>query len=80
MSVHLATQLLSRSVADGIDYCRDVLHLKEFEDSEDTTEFIRLFDGLFDILNSKSKFGKELKSPISSDNIKYIRDAIKIII
>ena len=46
MSVHLATQLLSRSVADGIDYCRDVLHLTEFEDSEDTTEFIRLFDFL----------------------------------
>lgn len=69
MNVKLATQTFSRSVADAIDYCRDVLKLKEFEGSEATTEFIRIFDKLFDILNSKSKFGKYSKAALSSSTI-----------
>ncbi len=31
MSVKLAVQLLSSSVADAIDYCRDYLKLKQFQ-------------------------------------------------
>jgi hypothetical protein len=46
MKVKLAVQTLSRSVADAIDYCRDVLNLPEFVGSEATTRFIQLCDRL----------------------------------
>jgi len=41
MKVNIAAQTLSSSVADAIDFCRS-LNLKGFEDSEATTEFIRV--------------------------------------
>jgi hypothetical protein len=41
MKVSLATQTLSRSVADAIKFCRTELELQEFQGSEPTEEFIR---------------------------------------
>ena len=41
MKVSLATQTLSKSVADAIRFCREELHLAHFEGSEATEEFIR---------------------------------------
>jgi len=49
--VKLATQVLSSSVAKAIDFCRDDLQLPQFAGSESTTEFLRMVDGMFDILN-----------------------------
>lgn len=44
MKVKLATQTLSSSVADAIDFCREVLKLNQFNNSEATTKFIRYCD------------------------------------
>ena len=68
MNVRIAAQTISNSVADAIDYCRDTLKLSQFEKSEGTTKFLRIFDKLFDILNSKTKFGKGFKAPLKKDN------------
>uniref|UniRef100_A0A1B0D3Z9 THAP-type domain-containing protein n=1 Tax=Phlebotomus papatasi TaxID=29031 RepID=A0A1B0D3Z9_PHLPP len=52
MCVELAVQVLSESVAEAIDYCRDVLQLAEFEGSEATTKFLRICNTSFDVLNT----------------------------
>lgn len=44
MQVKLATQVLSRSVADALQYLHDIGH-KDFEDVEPTVKFLLLFDG-----------------------------------
>ena len=67
MCTRLALQTLSNSVADSIDFCREKLKLSQFDGSEATTKFLRKFDMLFDILNSKSKFGKRLSAPFCKD-------------
>ena len=83
MSVTIAAQILSASVANAIDYCRDTLKMKEFEGSEATTRFIRTFDKLFDILNSRNRFGRGLKAPIKQDNYDavsaYFKEAVHYI-
>ena len=70
----LAAQLMSRSVADSIDYCREVLKLDTFKGSQATTKFIRIFDEIFDLLNSNSKFGIWAKGPLTPDNTGYWMD------
>ena len=72
MSTVLALQVLSNSVADSIDYCREVLGLKQFKGSEATTNFLRVFNNLFDVLNSKSKYGKHLKGPLVKTDSSFI--------
>jgi hypothetical protein len=67
MKVNIAAQTLSASVADAIDFCRS-LNLKGFEDSEDTTEFIRIVDTWFDILNSRNPHGRGNKAPMKTSN------------
>lgn len=64
MKVNLAAQTLSASVADAIDFCREDLKLPQFKDSEATTKFIRLFDRLFDCLNSRNTVAKGFKAPL----------------
>jgi hypothetical protein len=46
MKVKLATQLLSRSVAKAIEFCRDDLKMPLFRNSEATCK-LELFIGLF---------------------------------
>ncbi|KAL3181061.1 hypothetical protein MRX96_037120 [Rhipicephalus microplus] len=58
------TQTLSASVADAIDFCREDLKLPQFKDSPATTKFIRLFDRLFDCLNSRNPVAKRFKAPL----------------
>ena len=72
MSTVLALQVFSNSVADSLDFCRDVLKLKQFEGSKATSTFLRKFNDIFDILNSKSKFGKHLKSPLTQNDQSFI--------
>jgi len=72
MKVNIAAQTLSSSVADAIDFCRDI-KIKEFENSEATTEFIRFVDKWFDILNSRNPHGRESKSPMKLINFQDIQ-------
>lgn len=54
MKVRLAAQTFSNSVSEAINFCSNVLHLPEFSSSEDTVEFIKNIDILFDILKSRN--------------------------
>ena len=74
MSVKYAAQLLSKSVADALDHCRENLKMKEFEGSEATSNFIRKINDIFDLQNSSSKFGKGLKSPFDPQNQPLINE------
>lgn len=72
MKVNLAAQTLSASVADAIEFADQVLKLPEFTNSAPTVKFIRIFDRLFDILNSRNPFGKGYKSPLRQENKQVI--------
>ena len=82
MNVSVAAQTLSCSVASAITFLRED-NVAEFHDSIATTEFILLMNNLFDILNSKSKFGRRYKAPISLENYseicKYLTEGIDIL-
>lgn len=66
MKVKLAAQLLSQSVADALTYCKDSLKLQTFQGSTATIKFIKNFNDLFDIFNSKSLQQHEFLKPINS--------------
>jgi len=68
MKVNIAAQTLSESVASTIDFCREDLKLPQFEVSAPTTEFIRLFDKIFDALNYSNYLGRRFKCPISLES------------
>ena len=69
MNVKYAAQTLSRSVADAIDFCREELKMTEFQGSQETTNFIRLIDTMFDICNVRHIDGKGNKAPLTKQNI-----------
>lgn len=72
MNVRLAAQTLSSSVADAIGFLRTSGY-KDFIDSEATTNFIRIIDRLFDIMNSRNSFGTGFKSPMMINNLQLIK-------
>ena len=56
MKVKYAVQLLSRSVALSLRFCREDLKLPQFQGSEATEEFILYMNNIFDLLNSRCLF------------------------
>ena len=76
MKVSVAAQTYSHSVSAAITFLRN-LKLKEFKDSKATSDFILLMNNLFDMLNSKSKFGKHTKKPIDLNNFYDIESSFK---
>ena len=78
-SIELAAQAISSSVADAIEFCDKHLKLEQFAGSEATVKFLRIFDRLFDTLNSRSCQGKGYKAPLSENNKPFwdpfLRDA-----
>lgn len=85
MNVRIAVETLSRSTADSIDFLRSKSY-KHFEGSVPTTKFIRIFDNLFNVFNSKLIIAQnEFKSALNESNkhtvftfldevISYIKD------
>ncbi len=67
MNVRLAAQTLSSSVADAIEYFQ-ISGDPAFQGADATIKFIRIIDRLFDLLNSRNKFGKGFKSPMHLGN------------
>lgn len=63
MNVKLCVQLLSNRVATAIDACRK-MQLSGFEDSEATTEFLRINNQTFDILNTLP-YGNGNRAPLT---------------
>lgn len=72
MKVKLATQLLSNSVADALLTCKNK-NIEGFADCEPTVKFIRTFNDLFDILNSRNLASYGCKQPLRSKNITELR-------
>lgn len=74
MNVRLAAETLSASVANGIDILRCDGY-ENFNGSEETTEFIRYINNIFDVLNYKKKPSKsgnggereKFKRPLNRD-------------
>ncbi|KAG5872970.1 hypothetical protein JTB14_027649 [Gonioctena quinquepunctata] len=58
MKVELATQTLSSSVADAIEFLKDDLKVPDFQSAGPTIHFLRMVDIAFDILNSRSPVAK----------------------
>lgn len=50
--IKLIRNHLAVAVADAMDYCREVLKMKEFENSHATSNFIRNISDIYDILIS----------------------------
>lgn len=64
MSVKLAAQILSNSVADTMEFFKD--HDEEFKDVDATVKYIRIINDIFDIMNSTtSKKATGFKRTIS---------------
>ena len=84
MKVNLATQSLSLSAADAVEYYRDVKQRPQFADTEETVIFMRMFDAFFDIFNgspnvgnTNGEFNKPNLRPFSSvrdDRFDWLQD------
>ncbi|KAL3236757.1 hypothetical protein MRX96_022174 [Rhipicephalus microplus] len=68
MKVRLAVQVLSASVADALVFREHELNLPQLRGASATARFIRVFDHLFDILNSRSHLAKLFKAPLRKQN------------
>lgn len=74
MNVRLAAQTLSNSSASSMEYLDTVMHEKDFLESKATVEYCRVFNNLFDIMNSKPKHCDErYKRPMSEETINQFR-------
>ena len=63
MNVKLAVQLFSDSVADSLQFGLDH-EIPGFQDCQGTIEFIRAFNALFDIMNSRNLCSYAWKRPL----------------
>ena len=63
MNVKIAAQTLSSSVADALQFLMDAGH-PDLKDAAGTIKFLRVIDKIFDLLNSRSVFGKGYKRPL----------------
>ena len=74
MKVNLAAQTLSSSVADALEYCEGKLHdMPQFNGCGPTVKFIRVFDRLFDVLNSRNPRANSFKAPIRKTNYEFVK-------
>ncbi|GAB0095215.1 hypothetical protein DMENIID0001_105710 [Sergentomyia squamirostris] len=76
VNIKLAVQLLDKSVADALDYCRTngaILRLNQFNGSEATSKFIRMISNISDVLKSHHETSSDIKSSILIGNVKRIQ-------
>ena len=73
IKVKLASQLLSTSVANALELCKDSLQLPHFKDCSPIIKFTSTFNDLFDILNSKNVKQHGFKAPININNYLEIK-------
>lgn len=82
MRVHLATQTLSNSVADSMEFLM-FKGKKEFDNCAATIRFIRNFNNIFDALNSKKPTNSKFKTCITPVNqsrfFVFFKEAIQYI-
>lgn len=77
MKVHLAVQVLSNSVRDALAFLEYDLKLSNFAGASGTMTFCKMFNDIFDLLNSRNLYNKtETKRGITKDNIHILKDKI----
>ena len=72
MKVSYAVQVFSRRVSKSLEFCREILKLKEFQNSKATQEFVLIMNDIFDVFNSHCKYSNgfySLKNAISNENV-----------
>ncbi len=75
--VNVATQTLSSSVANALEYCEGKLHeMPQFKGCGPTVKFIRIFDRLFNVLNSRNPKANSFKAPIRKTNYQFVKKFI----
>lgn len=79
MNVRLAAETLSNSSATSIEYLNTVVQDEQFRNSEGTVKYMRVFDRLFDVMNTKPKHCNEnFKQPISESSIDKISELFEM--
>lgn len=65
--------MFSNSVADAFNWLEFNIKEQKFKEAASTATFCRMLNNMFDLLNSRNRFVKDLsKAPISKDNIEVI--------
>ena len=74
----LALQVMSDSVARALRWCHNIGE-KGFESKDvlATADFLELHDKVFDVMNSRSKYGSYYKAALSKDNIERTKKLFK---
>ncbi len=67
---------LSSSGADAIEFLMNY-GIPGFEDASGTVSFIRMVDRLFDFLNSRSRFSKGYKQPVSLNSLPFWAEVVE---
>ena len=67
---------LSSSGADAIELLMNY-GIPGFEDAAGTVSFIRMVDCLFDFLNSRSRFSKGYKQPVSLNSLPFWTEVVE---
>ena len=81
MTVLYGAQLFSNSMANTIDYCRDVLKYPEFEGSKATAEFFQNMNNIFNLHNGSNKrTWNGLQSCYLSQELPQDESAFRIIV
>ena len=73
MKVNLAAQVLSRSVAGGLQYAEENLDDAAFHHTSGTCKYLQTFDILFDRMNSRNPKNRGTKVPVGKGSIEKIR-------
>lgn len=85
MKVKLATQVLSKSVADSLAYLNQSENYQHcFKDVLPTIKFVELFNNLFDVMNSHSlynphKFKRAISEKNAAEIFSFLNDAAQYI-
>lgn len=78
MNVGIAAQTISDSTASSIEFLDEVIKHEDFANSSATVKYLRIFNNLFDIMNTKQKhLNDKYKRPISWRNISEIEEYFK---
>lgn len=76
MSVHIAAETMSRSVAKGFRHLK-MIKPNEFEKVDPTEEYVVYINDAFDILNSSDQNANGFKRPITAENIDAVKQFAK---
>jgi len=84
MKVFLAVQVLSFSTYSALQFLEKEINDAEFQGASATAEFCKIFNDIFDILNTKNKFckkpGRKAVTPETLDDLeRKINESIKYI-